>query len=157
MFGVIKGRFTVALVVLFVMVVVGFVSSPAAAATRHRPVVGQAFASRNTLPAAGAAVRVSIQVRYATRCVIYADRKAGAVRMGKLGIVSCGQGHARFTLPAVPNLSASSIRVHFRVVARGSGGHDAGEVLYPGSRRAVSATTARADPECKLGRLHRRF
>lgn len=119
MFGVIKGRFTVALVVL---VVVGFVSSPAAAATRHRPVVRQAFASRSTLPAAGAAVRVSIQVRYATRCVIYADRKAGAVRMGKLGIVSCGRGHARFTIPAVPNPSSSSMRVHFRVIARGSGG-----------------------------------
>lgn len=129
MFGVIRGHFIVALVVL---AVVGFASSPAAeAGTRHRPVIGQAYASRNTLPAAGAPVRVSIQIRYATRCVIYADRKAGAVRMGKLGSVLCGRGHARFTLPAVQNPSTSAIRLHFRVVAKGSGGMARGTFYIP--------------------------
>jgi hypothetical protein len=111
------------IVVPIALSVVGYASSPAAgAAPRHRPVVGQAYASRSTLPAAGAAVRVSIKVRYASRCVIDADRKPGAVKMGKLGAVSCGRGRARFTIPAIQNPSTSSIRVHFRVVARGSGG-----------------------------------
>jgi Peptidase A4 family len=113
-------RFVVVLVVLFAAVC-GSVN-PARAATRHRPVIGQAYASRSTLPATGAASRVSVRVRYATRCTIYADRKAGATAMGFLRVAKCGRGQARFTLPPIQNPSSTSIRVHFRVVAKGRGG-----------------------------------
>lgn len=110
-------------VVLVVLLAVGFGSVNAArAATSHRPVIGQAYASLSTLPAAGAAARVSIRVRYAARCTIYADRKAGATTMGLLRVVSCGRGQARFTLPPIQNPSSTTIRVHFRVLAKGRGG-----------------------------------
>lgn len=93
----------------------------AGAATRHRPAVGQAYASRTTLPATGASDRLSVRVRYASRCKIYADRTAGGP-MRLLRILSCKRGHAKFTLPAVVNHSSAAIRVHFRVIASGRGG-----------------------------------
>lgn len=109
--------------VLVVLLGAGAISVAAAsAATRHhRPVIGQAYVSRSTLPAVGAADRVSVRVRYATRCKIYADRAAGGpTRL--LRTVSCKKGHAAFTLPAVVNHSSAAIRVHFRLVASGKGG-----------------------------------
>jgi len=110
------------MVVLVVVLTAAIVSVAAAgAATRHRPVIGQAYGSRSTLPAAGASVRVSVRVRYATRCKIYADRTAGGP-MRILRVVSCKRGHAKFILPAVVNQASTAIRVHFRVVASGKRG-----------------------------------
>lgn len=110
------------IVVLVVLLGAGSISVAAGgAATRHRPVIGQAYASRTTLPAAGATNRVSVRVRYATHCKIYADRTAGGAT-AFLRNVSCRRGHAAFTLPAVVNHSSTSIRVHFRVLASGKRG-----------------------------------
>jgi hypothetical protein len=117
----IKGRVAVAL--LLVLFAAGYGSvTTADAATLHRPLIGQAHVSRSTLPATGASAHVSVRVRFASRCAIYANRTANAAGMPLLRVVSCGLGHARFTLPAVKNGSSTPIHVHFRVVAKGRGG-----------------------------------
>jgi Peptidase A4 family len=110
------GSVAIALGVLFAT------PGPARAATAKRPVVLslKVTHSRTVLPASGLAVKVTVRVRYAKRCIFFRQKKAtGPLKPFKR--VSCERGGASVLMPAVPNPSQSQVRLTFAVRALGAG------------------------------------
>ena len=97
----------------------------AEAGTKHkkvppRPAILSISASPGRTPAAGKPVVVSIRTRHTTTCTFFGQRTPTSVLV-VVKTVSCASGHAKVTMPKVPNATHASKHIRYMVLARGAG------------------------------------
>jgi hypothetical protein len=92
----------------------------AAAATAHPMIVSfHVKSSRSVLPASGARVTLTVQVKNAKSCTFYWQHTAGSSIYPERTL-SCASGHAAVTVPAIPNARTATVLIEFGVRVKGA-------------------------------------